>query len=438
MFEVEIVRLAKAVRDEVLKYKAQGRILTERQVLIRRRDYTLLNVADHAFANIPPMRVEEEEWDWENLGSFQSSKLETLDEYKALASALEANGLTRSVQFIQNFLRGVATESLRGLCDEELHERVLGFKRDLENLPKRIDITAFIDGISITESPIDISDHFTLRLPVSEDVMEDAFFDQYGGFSFPKNQTWFRVVGELKFDVVSTGEAQTELMRIICALRLFRVGGVRADRFKMTVRHSYVNPGGAILESRAALSNCFYAISRADALPLKQFLEDIPPRLPGLFFADKGLTPKEIAYLRYNEAIFQDGPAERTITAAVIVLEALFLTTEPELRHRLAQRVSVFLKVLGSQPDALHTYDCVSRGYSIRSTFIHGGSLRAKDRPEANQLMEPLLEYARVSVLAFFQISISKLELLKQLDRAMLDGLALTKLERLLDCVRHK
>ena len=142
--------------------------------------------------------------------------------------------------------------------------------------------------------------------------------------------------------------------------------------------------------------------------------------------------------MRYNEALSQNGPPDQTITSAITALEALFLQGTTELTHRLAQRVSLFLRVLGSQTDAQITYKNVSKGYAIRSTFIHGGSLNPKDRPQAEELASVLLEYARASVLAFLQIVTPKAELLKQLDRAMIDPEGVRELQDSLTPVAHK
>jgi hypothetical protein len=153
---------------------------------------------------------------------------------------------------------------------------------------------------------------------------------------------------------------------------------------------------------------------------------------------DQGTTDTEIAHARYVDALFQSGAPERTITSAITALEALFLKNEPELTHRLAQRVSVFLRELGSQPDARGTYANVNKGYKIRSTFIHGGSLKPKDRPQALSLAPVLVEYARQCVLARFQRRMAKDELLAKLDDAMIDPSTASDLHDLLSSVAYK
>ena len=98
----------------------------------------------------------------------------------------------------------------------------------------------------------------------------------------------------------------------------------------------------------------------------------------------------------------------------------------------------MFMRVLGSQTDAGSTYDHVSQGYGIRSTFIHGSSVKPKARPQVDALAPILLDYARACALAFLQITTPKEKLLKQLDRAMIDPADMPELERSLASVVYK
>jgi hypothetical protein len=268
-----------------------------------------------------------------------------------------------------------------------------------------------------------------------DDVAECVDVDEYGGFNFPIGETWFRVVGEFVFDVVSLGAAQERFLRTIEALRLFRVGGVATNRYSMNSRH--FEPGG-ILFGSGRHSRFNYTLSASDISPLAGFLKDIVPLLSDPLHMDQATTDTGIAHARYVETLFQMGGPERIITSAITALEALFLKNEPELTHRLAQRVSVFLRLLGAQLDARGTYANVNRGYKIRSTFIHGGSLKPKDRLPAESLATFLAEYARQCVLARIQQTMSKDELLAMLDHAMIDPTAANDLHNLFGSVAHK
>ena len=181
-----------------------------------------------------------------------------------------------------------------------------------------------------------------------------------------------------------------------------------------------------------------YTLSNPDVNPLAEFLKDIVPLLSDPFQMDQATTDVGIAHARYVEALFQAGGPERTITSAITALEAIFLKNEPELTHRLAQRTAMFLKLLGPERDAKATYSNVIKGYKIRSTFIHGGSLKSKDQPQAATLVPVLVEYARRCVLARLQNAISKDELLAMLDEAMIDSCTARKLRNDLRSVTHR
>lgn len=433
MFEQELGKLAIAIREEVANYKKANSVPTRRHVRVRRRDFTLKYRLDPVFDNFAPSRIEEDGWDWPDQERFQNSVIKGLKEYDSLVSVLGQDAAS-----VDGFARSLCFTSFHGLSDDELTQRVNAFGHELASEPLPVSVIAFIDGISIPDSQLVLSDKFILRAPMQEDLAEYIVLDDFGGFSFPLAETWFSVVGEFVFDAISTGCAQEEFLRVVEALRLFRVGGVSTNRYRMRSRHSYLQGGTATLSGGGpgSKSRFTYALSSSDIATLTKFLGDVAPLLPNALQLDKAATEKEIAFTRYRDALFQSGPSESAITSAMTSLEALFLEGDPELTHRLAQRVSVFLRVLGTQPDAQNIYDKVKKGYKIRSTFIHGSS--SKDRAGSDSLAPVLLEYARVCVLAFFQIAIPKSDLLKQLDQAMIDPVRIQRLEALLAPVVYK
>jgi hypothetical protein len=231
------------------------------------------------------------------------------------------------------------------VSDDHITKRVSAFGRELRGEPLFVKITAFLDGLSISESPIAISDGIILRRPTVQDMAQEVTLDEYGGFSFPLSETWFRVVGEFSFDIASTGIAQVEVLRIVQALRLFRVGGVAASRCLIASEHSFSNGGKSVLIQPTRRSRFNYSLSNSDASAVSGFLRDVGTLLPDPLDPDKGTAPREIAFTRYKDTLFHGGPLEQVVTFAITALEALFLTNEPELTRRLAQRVSVFLRV---------------------------------------------------------------------------------------------
>lgn len=433
MLEKDITRLAKAIRDAVTKYKAQSTVPTRRYVHVRRRDFSLKYHEDFGFGQFAPQRLEEDVWDWNDQQRFGESVIKSLEEYRSLVSTLGPNP-----SLMESLVRALSSASFRGLDDRELGERASALALELAGTPLPVTVTAFIDGLSISESPVVISKSLLLRRPTEEDVAEFVAVDEHGSHSFSVQEAWFRTIGEYVFDAVSTGAAQMEFLRVVEALRLYRVGGIAANRFTMRSRHSFLQGGAATLSSPSRHSKFSYTLSGADGAALKRFLDDVVPLLPDPFEGDKSMTPSGIALTRYLDALFQNGPPEQTITSAITALEALFLDDRIELAHRLAQRVCIFLRLLGTQPDAQQAYDDIKKGYAIRSKFVHGGSLRTQDRPQAASFAPVLVDYARTCLLAFFQMTVPKGELLEQLDRTMIDPKSAIKLESSLALIAHK
>lgn len=233
MFEKEIAQLATAIREAVAAHKRAGSIKTRTLVRVRRRDLSLKYHEDFGCAHFAPERIETETWDWRDQDPFLNSVVKDLGEYRSFASASGPNAAA-----VDDFARTVCAIVVDGLGDAELMEEVSAFGRQIESKPLHVKVVAFIDGLSISESPVAVSDHLVLRRPTPEDVAEYVYLDEYGGHSFPMGDAWFRVVGECTFEALNTGSAQTDFMRIVEALRLFRVGGVVANRYSMRSRHS--------------------------------------------------------------------------------------------------------------------------------------------------------------------------------------------------------
>jgi hypothetical protein len=221
MLEAEINQLAIAVRSAVGRLRETNSIATQKRVRVKRRDFSLNYHDDFGFANFVPERSEVVVWDWQDQEKFQSAFLRESEQFSILIAALGSQAPR-----LESFVRDISFQAYHGLEDQELRARANALACELESKPLPVTVTAFIDGLSISESPLRVSDAVSLRKPTPEDVAEHIEVDEYGGFNFPLGETWFRVVGEFVFDAVSTGAAQHGFLRTIEALRLFRVGGV--------------------------------------------------------------------------------------------------------------------------------------------------------------------------------------------------------------------
>jgi hypothetical protein len=139
-----------------------------------------------------------------------------------------------------------------------------------------------------------------------------------------------------------------------------------------------------------------------------------------------------IAFQRYKDALLQPVTTESQITSLITCLEALYLKADErmELTHRLGQRVSALLRFHGFTP--LEVYNDVRQAYDIRSTFIHGSQIEKEKQQSAQELCKEIMEYARVSLLIFFQLKdAEKDKVINRLDNSLLDENALQKVKGL-------
>ena len=83
----------------------------------------------------------------------------------------------------------------------------------------------------------------------------------------------------------------------------------------------------------------------------------------------------------------------------------------------------------------IEVYNVLSQAYDIRSTFIHGSQIKSEDRNNAVKIAKKILEYARLSLLIFFQLKplADKEKLISRIDNSLLDEQANSKLKKLID-----
>lgn len=152
----------------------------------------------------------------------------------------------------------------------------------------------------------------------------------------------------------------------------------------------------------------------------------LPPDMVDL--VSKPNTPLAIAYERYCDALFANGPVERKFAAAIMGLEALYLADEPgELSYRLALRISKVLSKVGMPPKEIQHH--VKSGYNIRSAHVHGSHLSSKERSKIQtrmgvspeDLSTKLLNYLRIAILHLICSGQSKPEFLSLIEDSLID-----------------
>jgi hypothetical protein len=175
-----------------------------------------------------------------------------------------------------------------------------------------------------------------------------------------------------------------------------------------------------------------YSLGKKDAPALERFFTKYEPLLAPYVISlgpYGGDDPVGVALTMYNDAVLRATSTASKITAAITSLEALYLENNAELSYRLRLRVASLLRAVNvSNPPeaypAAQVFEDVREAYKIRSSYLHGSSV-TKITKDCGSLCEKIIEYARVSILAFLQMKgshgLEKEDILKMLDHALVD-----------------
>ncbi len=209
---------------------------------------------------------------------------------------------------------------------------------------------------------------------------------------------------------------QKHLEQVLRILRLYRVGGIVSHWVRtVPTTHLHILMHGGGEEGPSSTSAFKYALIPEDEEPLRahfRFLERLPP------WKHDNLTSVDIALERYETAL---GPAkfsEDTMLYAIMGLEAL-LRKQHEGRQALVNRVALLMD-LAEFADPLTVRKTVNALYRFRNPFVHGQTVKRRDVPKLTNLLTPLLDYLRASILLRMGLKVRKGTLLRWTDDALL------------------
>jgi hypothetical protein len=175
-----------------------------------------------------------------------------------------------------------------------------------------------------------------------------------------------------------------------------------------------------------------YRLSLDDSDRLEEFIDRIGPLIPEKIagYSQGKSDHLVISVQRYEDALLKKDIVESRISSAVMCLEALYLrrSERMELSRRFRQRIAKILSFFGHSP--LDVYRHLTRAYEIRSDFVHGAPFLEEHREKATEIVDNVLEYARLSILLFLQLKKKhkKKKFIELIDRALLDPKASEKL----------
>lgn len=309
-----------------------------------------------------------------------------------------------------------------------------------------------------------LSDELELRTPTQHDLEMEIPLDALPNIPVNDYAEFSPTILELNCKLANH-ELPAEIESLINCLRLFKVGSVFPTKIQL-YQNSILEPDRTYPYNwyYRYIPDYIYFIGGQNIQELGEFIKNIRPLLPkGLFESSNTIDPLAISIQRYNDALLKGNEKiiEGRVASAVMSFEALYLTgsEKQEFSHRLSQRASTLLQFFCFK--SLEVYENIILAYDVRSSFVHGSQsltkknikkLKKISKISENEEFTPdkrsyaiqdllgiILEYVRVSILAFLQISnstsIDKDTFVKKIDYALLDKDCYSKLEE--DIKRH-
>jgi len=430
-------RLGQYVRDRVSRAKNSGAIVEVATT------YLKTEVTEFEYGDLGSIRhstsfhyINKPEWHWKHQHSFIEETINNSDEFKECLPFVtaEANVQAGQAQFwLSRFVQILVSRASKEITDEDLIETLTTFVADLHSAPMNIDVIAWIDGLWLSTPRISISE-VVLRRPEPKDLETERNLEL---LVYPEHRLMFGTppaIAAFSVRGASAQDAQRGVGSLMSALRLYRLGSVRATEYSLRPKSIY-RFGGTFGGSFNLGSPYKYELGVVDEEQLTEFIRQIRTVVPNEYDSPIAATsPANVAFRRYTDAVLGRGDAQERITSGITCLEALFLKSKEraELSYRLSQRVAALLRLIGL--NALSVQGQVHQAYDIRSTYIHGGALDTDKTQSAEELCRRVLDYARMAVVIFLQLSekTDKNEIINRLDDGCLDEQKLEKLRGLL------
>ena len=436
----ELWLLSKSIAEKVSEYKDSGKIVRIQRLYIKPKVDQFKYKEGGTSYRKSFNYVEKEEWHWKDQSDFLEKVIRQLPSYSKVVSEISKIYAVNESQadfWLSRFVQILVQKIRESLTDEILIDDIATFVADLEKGPIEWKPKIWIDGVWLKEEEYEIYEGLRIRRPKPSDLEIEKPFDVLPfGVASPGFREISSAILELTYRSKSPNETQKEIERILNCLRLFRIGSVFSIRYEMRPK-SFLAFGGTLSSGQRFSATYKYPISKQDIPKLRDFIGKIKSLLPEETLQVKSgkIDPIVVALQRYNDALLKPEVIESRITSAITCFEALFLRAEErtELSHKLSQRASALLRTFEFEP--LKVYNTLKQAYDIRSTFIHGSQITSEERKNAAKIAEKTLEYARASLLIFFQLKhlIDKEKLIGRIDNSILEERAYSKLKKLLN-----
>lgn len=428
----DLWELANAIVGKVREHRDQGALVSVRSWRIK----PVVGSFEYKEGSISIQTsfqdVEKEEWHWKDQHEFIEKAIKPLHAYTTPLSKIVEKYSINSDQadfLLTQFARVLSGKATEPVSNGFLVDQITIFVNQLEKAPVDWEVVVWLSGLWLEEDKYQLGAAILLRRP------EPADFEVERGTNISLLSSPFgfdqlpSAILEMKLRGREGVDIQRQVEAVLNVLRLYRTGSVTELRLLMNPK-SFSLWGGSVSGGRYRAGLYKYPFKRSDINPFMDLLERLKDKLPTPFTEAGNSRPLEIAFQRFQEALLQPVSLESRITSAITCMEALYLkaTERMELSHRLGQRAALLLGLFGRK--APEIYNNLDRAYNVRSVFIHGSQVEESQRQSLSKMGETVIEYARLSLLIFFQLeqSLNKERLLNKVDNSLLDHEALNKL----------
>lgn len=429
--------LSKKIIAKVHEYRSRGLLVNSRIVYVKPIIDDFNYNEGSASYKTSFKNIEREEWYWKDQHDFKDKIIKQFQEYKdCLVEIIRSYETTeaKAEDWLSRFCVALSDHAIEISQDNQIVEQITIFINDLDKNSIEWSPSLWLKGIWLEDDVCEISNRIFIRRPVPADLEIERPFDVSQLYESLGYLTMPSAIIELSIRALNRIDVQKEIDLLSNIFQLFRLGSVSVSRVEYNPK-SILNLGGSQSSSPYHNTNYKYKFNKLDIELFNNLFNVLKPILfQSFIFSPNESDAIDISFKRYQEALLQPVSIESRITSGITCLEALFLKPEErmELAHRLGQRIAALLRFYGFT--SIEIYKNVIRAYDIRSTFIHGSQIGKEQQQSTAKLCETILNYARVSLLVFYQ-SRSKLEkdhLINKLDNSLLDETAQTKLKDLL------
>ncbi len=285
--------------------------------------------------------------------------------------------------------------------------------------PRPVRATSLISGIAMQHPSVAFKLEDGLEVTIRR--VEKTDLDTETLLPLPHDElpTTPSAVIEMQFVTSEPRQAGDSLTRLERILGLFLTSGVRSVQHMVVVGTFFPPPLG--------ISGVTRSLDRTPSLCVGVFTDELSRRFPSFAKAywpridlsqSDWLDGKD--YLTIGHDFYQQATLDarntpqRQVAFAVMGLEALFLVSNYELKHRLSTAVAAYTSLLGM--DGVTIRKAVKDAYDIRSCFVHGQATKGREREKATLLVDSVLPVLRTCISSMGLLHLKKKQIVDMLE----------------------